>query len=42
MMCVRFGKMCFMVFNRERERWEYIRFKKWLNMPENARKKYDY
>lgn len=42
MMCIRFGKVCFMVFNRERERWEYIRFGKWSSMPEDIRKKYDY
>lgn len=42
MMCVRFGKVCFQVFNRARGRWQYIRFEKWLSMPEDIRKQYDY
>lgn len=41
-MCVRFGRICFQVFNREKNRWQYIRYHKWINMPESILEKYDY
>lgn len=42
MMCVHFGRVCFMVFNRKRERWEYIPEKRWMSLSDEAREQYDY